>query len=94
MVKIKWTNYVLEELDDIANYISKDSPKYAQILVKQIYEMVSHLKQFPKIGRRVPEYGDSELREILYKTYRIIYLVKKEHLEIISIIHGSRKLNL
>ena len=94
MVKIKWTNYALEELDDIANYISKDSPKYAQILVKQIYEMVSHLKQFPKIGRRVPEYGDSELREILYKTYRIIYLVKKEHLEIISIIHGSRKLNL
>lgn len=93
MVKIKWTNHALEELDDIANYISKDSPKYAQILVKQIYEMVSHLKQFPKLGRKVPEYGHPELREILYKTYRIIYLVKKEHLEIISIIHGSRKLN-
>ncbi len=94
MVKIKWTNHALEELDDIANYISKDSPKYAQILVKQIYEMVGHLKQFPKLGRKVPEYGDPELREILFKTYRIIYLVKKEHLEIISIIHGSRKLNL
>ncbi|TKJ20226.1 MAG: hypothetical protein CEE42_14920 [Promethearchaeota archaeon Loki_b31] len=94
MVKIKWTNHALEELDDIANYISIDSPKYAQILVKQIYEMVGHLKQFPKLGRKVPEYGDPELREILYKTYRIIYLVKKEHLEIISIIHGSRKLNL
>ncbi|MBA7529002.1 hypothetical protein ES705_21194 [subsurface metagenome] len=94
MVKIKWTHHALEELDDIANYISKDSPKYAQILVKQIYEIVSHLKQFPKLGRKVPEYGDPELREILYKTYRIIYLVKKEHLEIISIIHGSRKLNL
>lgn len=93
MVEIKWTNHALEELDDIANYISKDSPKYAQILVKQIYEMVSHLKQFPKLGRKVPEYGDPELREVLYKTYRIIYLVKKEHLEIISIIHGSRKLN-
>ena len=44
MVKIKWTKHALEELDDIANYISIDSPKYAQILVKQIYEMVSHLK--------------------------------------------------
>lgn len=94
MVKIKWTNHALEELDDIANYISKDSPKYAQILVKQIYEMVSHLKQYPKLGRKVPEYGDPELREVLYKTYRIIYLIKKEHLEIISILHGSRKLNL
>jgi toxin ParE1/3/4 len=94
MVKIKWTNHALEELDDIANYISKDSPKYAQIIVKQIYEMVSHLKQFPKLGRKVPEYGDPELREILYKTYRIIYLIKKELLEVISIIHGSRKLKL
>ena len=46
MVEIKWTNNALVELDDIASYISKDSPKYAQILVKQICEMVSHLEQF------------------------------------------------
>ena len=94
MVEIKWTHHALEELDDIANYISKDSPKYAQILVKQIYEMISHLKQYPKLGRRVPEYRDPKLREILYKTYRIIYLIQKEHLAIISIIQGSRQLNL
>jgi plasmid stabilization system protein ParE len=43
MVEIKWTNNALEDLDDIANYISKDSSKYAQILVTQIYEMVTHL---------------------------------------------------
>jgi addiction module RelE/StbE family toxin len=94
MVEIKWTNNAFEELDDIANYISKDSPKYAQILVKQIYEMISHLQQFPKFGRMVPEYNDPNLREILYKNYRIIYLVKNKHLEIISVIHGSRRLNL
>ena len=94
MVEIKWTNNALEELDDIANYISKDSPKYAQILIKQIYEMVSHLEQFPNFGRKVPEYNDPNLREILFKNYRIIYLIKQNHLEIISIIHGSRLLNL
>lgn len=94
MVKIKWTNNALEELDDIANYISKDSLKYAQILIKQIYEMISHLEQFPKFGRKVPEYNDPNLREILYKNYRIIYLIKQGHLEIISIIHGSRILKL
>ena len=94
MVEIKWTNNALEELDDIALYISKDSPKYAQILVKQIYEMISHLKQFPKFGRKVPEYNDPNLREILYKNYRIVYLVKDTYLEIISVIYGSRRLNL
>ncbi len=94
MVEIKWTKNALEELDDIASYISKDSPKYAQILVTQIYEMVSHLEQFPKFGRKVPEYNDPNLREILYKSYRIIYLIKLGHLEIISISHGSRLLKI
>jgi addiction module RelE/StbE family toxin len=94
MVKIKWTDNALEELDDIANYISKDSPKYAQILVKQIFEMITHLEHFPLFGREVPEYNNSNIREILYKNYRIIYLIKKEHIEIISIFHGSRKLKI
>ncbi len=94
MVEIKWTDNALQEFDNIANFISKDSPKYAQILVKQIYEMISHLEQFPKFGRKVPEYNDPNLREILYKNYRIIYLIKQKHIEIISIIHGSRLLKL
>jgi len=94
MVEIKWTDNALVELDEIANYISKDSPKYAQILVKEIYGMVAYLKEFPKFGRRVPEYNDPNLREILYKNYRIIYLIKSEHIEIISVIHGSRLINI
>ena len=66
MVKIKWTKHALEELDDIANYISIDSPKYAQIVVKQIYEMVSHLKQFPKLGRKVPNFASTFFFTIFY----------------------------
>jgi len=92
MVRVKWTNNTLEELDDIARFISKDSPKYAKILMNQIFEMASHLEQFPKLGRKVPEYNDPNLREIIYKNYRIIYLIKEDQLEIISVIHGSRKL--
>lgn len=94
MVNVKWTKNALEELDGIASYISRDSPKYANILVKQIFEMASHLQQFPKLGRKVPEYNNPNLREILYKSYRIVYLIKKEQLEIISVIHGSRKLSI
>jgi len=56
--------------------------------------MVSHLAEFPKFGRKVPEFDDPNIREILYKHYRIIYLIKETQLEILSIIHGSRMLNL
>jgi len=94
MVIVKWTKNSLEELDEIANYISKDSLKYAKILTNQIFEMASHLEQFPKLGRIVPEYKDPNLREIIYKNYRIIYLIKKKNIEIISVIHGSHKLKI
>jgi len=94
MVTVKWTKNSLEELDEIAKYISRDSPKFAKILVNQIFETARHLEQFPKLGRIVPEYNNPDLREIIYKNYRIVYLIKKEQLEIISIIHGSRKLIL
>ena len=94
MVTVKWTKNSLEELDEIAKYISRDSPKFAKILVNQIFETARHLEQFPKLGRIVTEYHNPDLREIIYKNYRIVYLIKKEQLEIISIIHGSRKLNL
>lgn len=92
MVEVKWTNNAIEDLKEISKYISRDSPKYARILTNQIFEIVKHLEQFPNLGRVVPEYEDSKIRELLYKNYRIIYKIKKEFLEIITIFHGSRKL--
>jgi len=59
-----------------------------------MFETARHLEQFPKLGRIVPEYNNPDLREVIYKNYRIIYLIKRQQLEIISVIHGSRKLNL
>ncbi len=94
MVTVKWTRNALDELDEIAKYISRDSPKFAKILVNQMFETAKHLEQFPKLGRIVPEYNNPDLREIIYKNYRIIYLIKRDQLEIISLIHGSRMLNL
>ena len=61
MVAIKWTKNDLEELDDMGINISRDSPKYVNILIKQISEMISHLEQFPKIGRNVPEHNAPNL---------------------------------
>jgi len=94
MVTVKWTRNALDELDEIAKYISRDSPKFAKFLVNQMFETARHLEQFPKLGRIVPEYNNPDLREIIYKNYRIIYLIKSDQLEIISLIHGSRMLYL
>ncbi|MHA1745551.1 MAG: type II toxin-antitoxin system RelE/ParE family toxin [Promethearchaeota archaeon] len=85
-------NSALESLRDILSYISLDNPNYAMFLENRIFETVDHLRQFPKIGRIVPEYKTPNIREILFKGYRIIYQLKGEYIEILAIFHGARLL--
>jgi len=45
------------------------------------------------MGRIVPEYGNDDIREILYRDYRIIYEIINGEIYIITVIHGSRRLD-
>ena len=94
MVKVKWSDDSINDLKEICKFIASDSPHYANVFNNRIFEMVEHLELFPEIGRRVPESDDPNVKEMIYKGYRIIYQIKKNYLEIISIIHGSRLLKL
>jgi plasmid stabilization system protein ParE len=42
------------------------------------------------MGRRVPEAAPRELRELLVDSYRVIYQVAGEQVQILTVIHGSR----
>ena len=65
MVQIEWTEEAENDLDDIIAYISKSSQQYAKTLFENIIESIEYLKQFPKIGRKVPESKNPRDREIL-----------------------------
>jgi toxin ParE1/3/4 len=50
------------------------------------------LAQFPFLGRIVPEENDETVREIIFRSYRIIYKVfaEKQIVGIARIWHGAR----
>lgn len=78
----------------IQSYISKDSILYAKQFIEQIFNTVNHLKDFPEIGRRVPEAGErKDVRELIFQGYRIIYLMGINNIFVITVIHGSRNLS-
>ena len=91
---VKLTDPAYYDLEDIRDYIKKDSVYYANIFVERILNSISNLQHFPKIGRIVPEYDDEMIREIIYQDYRIIYKLHdaEEIIYIVAVIHGSRKL--
>ena len=92
MVKIEWSETAKNDFRNIVNYISHDSPSYSEYFIKGILEKIDFLKDFPKIGRILPESDDPNDRELIFQRYRIIYNVSHEMITIEMIIHGSRLL--
>ena len=91
MVKINWTNFALQDLLEIAEFISKDSIRYAQMTVKYLFESPTPLKTHPKAGRIVPEFKEENLRELIRGSYRIVYrIVDKNRIDILTVHHSAR----
>lgn len=94
MVQIEWTERSLEDLNEIHDYIARDSKSYATLFIKKIYNTVQKLKEFPNMGRIVPEVNIPSVRELIFQNYRIVYRIIDEIVEIITVFHGSRLLRL
>ena len=88
--QVVWSPRALEDVDTIAEFISRDSPAYAGAVVGKIIETTRNLENFPLSGRVVPEFVDHTLREKLAYSYRIIYRVEAEQVTIVTVVHGKR----
>ena len=91
-MKILWTEPAIEDLRNLHGYIAKDSDVYASSFVQRIILAVDRLSDFPRLGRMVPEAEQETIRELLYQNYRIIYRIKSELVEVLTVIHGRRDL--
>ena len=91
-MKIKWSREALSNLTQIEDYIAEDNPVAANNLVDKIIFLGEDLKNFPNKGRIVPELSLEQIREILHKNYRIVYLIKKNSIEILTVFEGHKLL--
>lgn len=82
-----------EDLSQIYDYIYKDSIYYANKTVLGIIDKTEGLNRFQYSGRKVPEYNDEKIRELIYKSYRIIYYVQANMVLIHRIWHAARKMH-
>jgi toxin ParE1/3/4 len=70
--QIVWSPEALADVEAIASYIARDSAVYAQAVVEKILETARHVREFPFMGRIVPELGQETIRERLVYSYRLI----------------------
>ena len=72
----------------------EDIPKIGAETVSAIIEHVQVLIKHPEIGRKVPEFNDEYIREIIHPPYRIVYLKEIKTVQIIRVWRSERILKL
>lgn len=89
-MRVEWTDEALDRLAEIEEYIAADSPGRARKFVDRLIDKGESLDQFPERGWIVPEFSIPEIREIIEKNYRIVYRIKPDKVEILTVFEGHR----
>ena len=90
--KIIFSEPAIDDLEGIVGFIANDNREAAAKFGGKLIASVRHLAKFPRFGRVVPEQNDENVREIIFKPYRIFYRVRDEIkvIEVIRFWHAAR----
>ena len=86
-----WTARALSDLQAIGDYIARDDPLAAERWIAKLVALAERTTFTPYAGRRIPELGRDDLREVLLRTYRIMYRVREGRCEILTVFEGHRR---
>ncbi len=88
-----WSKESLARLQEIEDFIAEDNPKAALEFISKIINRAETITLHPKKGRIVPEIAVENIRELIYKNYRIVYLIKEKAIVILTVFEGHKLLN-
>jgi plasmid stabilization system protein ParE len=75
-------------------YIALDSPEMADRWLAGIYSAIATLAEFPQRcprAREADDVRDSDMRQLVYTSYRVIFRVRAERVEVSMVRHGRMR---
>jgi plasmid stabilization system protein ParE len=91
-MKVHWSDKAKARLREIHDFIAKDSPVRATQVVDRLTRRSEQLALRPRADRRVPEYHQDNLREVLERPFRLIYMVSPDRIDIVTVKHYRQRL--
>lgn len=90
MARLIWTEPALQDLDQIADYISLDKPEAARKLVQRVFEKVESLAEFPELGPCPRELAGTVYRHLVIPPLRVFYRIESDTVFMIYVMRGER----
>jgi toxin ParE1/3/4 len=88
--RVVWSPAALDDIDAIAAYIARDSPRHASNVVSKFRAVARGLRRFPLSGRMVPELEDERIREKIVYSWRMVYRYDNTVVTIAAIVHSAQ----
>ncbi len=89
-MKVDWTPLAISHLRSTYDYIARDNPAAAGKTIQHILDAAERLVDYPSMGRTGRIEGTREL--VIARTpFIVAYRVRRQDLQILAVIHASRK---
>ena len=94
-MKIRLTDSAVDDLRELQFYYDEQLvPQVGKRLVTEILDRVETLTSNPDIGRIVPEFDVDNIRELIHKPFRVVYLRESKSIYVIRVWRSERILEL
>lgn len=90
-MRVVWAPRAIARASEIARYIAAERPDSAGPWVEDLFALAASLRRHPRVGRKVPEAGRDELREVFHGKYRLIYRIEPTRVVVLTVRHGRRQ---
>ena len=91
-MQLHWSKEALVRLEEIEEFIARDNPKIAIEFTDKLILIAESISDNPEKGRIVPELAIEQIREVLYKGYRIVYNRRETSIDILTVFEGHQLL--
>ena len=94
-VSVRFAESAVADLEAIKEwYADQGVPHVGDRILDGVFERVERLREHPDMGRVVPEFCESFLRELIYPPFRIVYHRSTELIRVIRVWRSERLLVL
>ncbi|GMT40975.1 MAG: toxin, RelE family protein [bacterium] len=94
-MKLLISDSAFNDLEAIKRYyVDEGVPHVGNDFVVNIISHIESLKENPEIGRKVPEFNENNIRELIHAPFRIVYLKEEMFIHVVRVWRSERLLNL
>lgn len=84
-MEVIFTDKFLTRVEECSDYIALDHVPTAIKWARGVFDQSQKLSNHPESGRIVPEFKRPAIREIIHGSYRLVYELKKDQINMLTI---------